>query len=226
MAKAILDVKRSIDGNKPMTFSSQNLCEIDELKNSADIIGELYPILVDYHGKIIDGKHRFAADPKWVKVKLDHIKTKKDRLIARLISNNARRSVPAKEKTEILHRLAQIFTEEGWEPGNIAYKLAKETGMSYRWVLKYLPDKYKDQIQSKRRADAHYASAKKWLTPIPEGILEVKSFANTEFINVLIRKDFYQRLEKKAEKLGAKPDTLIYNALVYVNNVMRIAKNR
>ena len=29
--------------------------------------------------------------------------------------------------------------------GEIAYKIAEETGMSYRWVMKYLPDRVNER---------------------------------------------------------------------------------
>lgn len=32
-------------------------------------VGQLYPVLVDQHGRILDGKHRLRADPRWVKSK-------------------------------------------------------------------------------------------------------------------------------------------------------------
>lgn len=63
-----------------------------ELKFSAERIGQLYPILVDYHGNIIDGEHRFGVDKKWRRMRLEHIRTEKDRLVARIVSNTVRRS--------------------------------------------------------------------------------------------------------------------------------------
>ena len=141
-------------------------------------------------------------------------------MIARLVSNNVRRSITPKEKSDLLDKLGQIFLEKGWSPGNIAYKLTEETGMSYRWVMKYLPKKYKDHYQSARRTVAHHATQGMKLTPIPAGILEVKSYVNTEFVNICVRKDFYNRFVEKAEKLGTKAETLIYNALIQVENII------
>jgi len=94
-----------------------------ELKLSARRIGQLHPILVDYHGNIIDGEHRFSADQNWKRVRLNHIRTEKDRLVARIISNNCRRSVSANEKMRLLYNLGEILLDEGVEPGRIAYKI-------------------------------------------------------------------------------------------------------
>jgi hypothetical protein len=109
-------------------------------------VGRLYPVLLDKHGNVIDGEHRLAADPNWPKMRLDHIESEEDRLIARLISNVCRRNVSAAEKSEILQRLGEIYVKEGVKPGTVlARKISKETGMSYRWVMKYLPDNFKER---------------------------------------------------------------------------------
>jgi len=48
-----------------------------ELKSYAERIGQLYPILVDYFGNIIDGEHRFGVDEKWRRVRLEHIEPRR-----------------------------------------------------------------------------------------------------------------------------------------------------
>ena len=110
--------------------------------------GRLYPVLLDRHGNVIDGMHRLVADEKWPKITLENVETEEHRLIARLVSNICRRHVPAKEKKEMLERLGEIYQKEGVKPGEIAHKIAEETGMSYTWVMKYLPEKFKDDVKS------------------------------------------------------------------------------
>ncbi|PIU60071.1 hypothetical protein COS86_00940 [Candidatus Bathyarchaeota archaeon CG07_land_8_20_14_0_80_47_9] len=127
---------------------------IPELKSSSRRVGQLYPILLDYYGNIIDGEHRYSVDEGWRTMRLEHIRTEKDRLIARIISNTVRRSVPSREKTMLLARLGEVYLNEGVEPGRIVYKIAEETGMSYTWVMKYLPEKFKDYTQSERATSA------------------------------------------------------------------------
>jgi len=75
------------------------------------------------------------------------VETEEQRLLARLISNVCRRHVSAEEKTEVLGRLGEIYLKEGVEPEKIAKEIMDKTGMSYRWVMKYLPDKYKERPQ-------------------------------------------------------------------------------
>ena len=62
---------------------------------------------------MIDGQHRLAADAAWPKVRLDYVCSEKERLLARLVGNVCRRTVPPNEKKEIVARLARICLEEG-----------------------------------------------------------------------------------------------------------------
>ena len=103
-------------------------------------------MLLDKHGNVVDGKHRLAADANWPKTRLEHVETEEDRLIARLISNVCRRNVSATEKSEILQELGEIYVKAGVKPGTeLARKISEETGMSYRWMMKYLPDNSKER---------------------------------------------------------------------------------
>jgi len=127
---------------------------VSDLKASSERVGRLYPVLLDRNGNVIDGQHRLTADENWPKIRLENVETEEQRLLARLISNVCRRHVPAEEKTELLGRLGEIYLKEGVEPGKIAYKIAEKTGMSHRWVVKYLPNKFKDNLQSEKRTSS------------------------------------------------------------------------
>ena len=190
---------------------------IAELRSSSERVGKLYPILVDYHGNIIDGEHRYGADEGWRTIRLDHIRTEKDRLIARIISNVCRRSVPRREKTEILERLGEIYLSEGVEPGKISQKIMEETGMSYTWVMKYLPEKFKDCVQSERAGAAtrRVAGIGELVGP-PEDVLTIKTYGNTDFVSIVVKKPLYEQLEEKAKKLETTPDKLIYSAILLI----------
>jgi len=188
-----------------------------ELKSSSKRVGQLYPILVDYYGNIIDGKHRFSADKKWKTIRLENIKTEKDRLIVRIISNTLRRTVSNNEKRKLLAGLGEIYFSQGIEPGKIAYEIAEQTGMSYQWVMKYLPDRFKDHLQSERAKPAlrRRAETSKLLNP-PGEALSIRAYANTEFVNIMLKKPLYEKLEEKAKKLETTPDKLIYNAILLI----------
>jgi len=188
-----------------------------ELKSSSERVGQLYPILVDYYGNIIDGEHRFGVDEKWRRVRLEHIKTERDRIVARIVSNTVRRSVSSKEKEELLGRLGEIHFREGIEPGKIAYEISEETGMSYQWVMKYLPYRYKDYLQSDRAKPAlrHRARISELLDP-PKDALNIRTYANTDFVNIIVKKNLYEKLEEKAKELETTLDKLIYNAILLI----------
>ena len=46
---------------------------VQEIRDSLPEVGQIYPILVDQEGRILDGKHRYAANPEWKRhtVKVD-----------------------------------------------------------------------------------------------------------------------------------------------------------
>jgi len=45
-------------------------------------------------------------------------------------------------------------------------------------------------------------------------ILTIKNYTNTEFVNTVLEKRFYMKVEKIAEELGTKPDIIINNMLL------------
>ena len=153
------------------------------------------------------------------------LETEEQRLIARLVSNVCRRNVPAKEKREMLGRLGEIYLNEGVEPGKIAYKITEKTGMSYQWVTKYLPDKFKDPPQSERAKSALRRRAGEperrarfsfEFEEPPKGVVAIKAYGNTNFVNIILEKQFYEQLEETAKRLQTTPDKLIYNAICLI----------
>ena len=203
-----------------------------DLKLSCDHVGPLYPVLFDKHGNVIDGKHRLAVNKNWPKVTLDHVDTKKKTLLARLASNVCRRTVSDSEKTRMLTELGEIHLLEGLAPGKIAQEIAEETGMSYRWVMKYLPDNlkerpglggpsrslelyknklnlYKSKVALPATASAAFLSLK------PERqVLMIKDYTNTNFVHIMLERKFYTKIENVAENLGTPPDTIINNVFL------------
>ena len=189
--------------------------ENQEIKDSFKKIGPLYPVLVDYNDKIIDGEHRNSIDDKWPRFKLENIKSEKERLIVRVISNNQRRKVPISEKSLLLSHLAKIYVGEGIEKGYLGYEIAEATGMSYQWVMKYLPEQFKDNLQSDRAKSApHHGAMKYKLREPPKGAITVLSYKNTEFVNIVVEKSIYKKIAQKAIEWEVTPDKIIYNALL------------
>ncbi len=211
---------------------NRDKCEIEDLRFSAKRVGRLYPVLLDKEGNIIDGNHRISADGNWPAISLPQVKTEKDRLLARLISNVCRRSVSSGEKKEILGRLGEIYVEEGVHLGKIASKIADETGMSYRWAMKYLPDKYKerpglggpakmsefDMTEEKNKKHHHLAQFSNidfsfLLLDTNQKTAIVRKYINTEFVNITLQKQFFLKIEKIANRFNVLPEVIINNAL-------------
>jgi len=208
-----------------------------DLELSCRYVGKLYPVLVDKHGNVIDGNHRLAADKDWPKLRLEHISSRKELALARLISNVCRRSVSDIEKTQMLSELGEIHMKEGVSPGQIAHLIAAETGMSYRWVMKYLPDELKErpgvggprpsvdirerEEESDKGRVAHRATAMNAFLPatIPK-ILEVKDYTNTSFVNIVMDRDYYSKIERMASEIGATPEAIINVAFVSILKMM------
>jgi hypothetical protein len=191
---------------------------IGNIISSTKKVGTLYPILEDYYGNIIDGQHRIKANNEWPRMRLKQIKTEKDMIIARLISNTCRRSISAKEKTNMLSLLGEILLKEGILPGELSKKITEEIGMSYEWVLKYLPEKYKDSMQSMRASSAVYCKAGmtkilRLSEPPKEKLIEIGNYTNSNFVLLTIRKPLFEKIKKISDLLCIKPDILLQNAI-------------
>ena len=206
---------------------------ISELRSTSTRVGKFYPVLLDRYGNVIDGAHRLAADKSWPKIKLNYVTSEKERLIARLIGNVCRRKVSAKEKREILQRLGEIYLSEGVKCGSeIAYKISNDTGMSYRWVMKYLPDKFKERpgIGGPRSCVSAKLDEKLCLSKVArratlqwnvlmekpeEKVLRIIRYTNTNFVQILLDKHFHREIEKAAESLGITSDQFVNNLLIW-----------
>jgi len=210
--------------------------EISDLRLSSKTVGKLYPVLLDRDGNVIDGKHRLAADESWPKIKLEHVGCERERLLARLISNVCRRTVSSSEKSDTLARLGRIYLEAGERPGRLAYRIAQETGMSYRWVMKYLPDdlkarpglggpallKSQNLYKCKRESNVCKVARSATidfdeLVSKPEGKkLIIRAYTNANFVNLALEKKMYQDFERVAESLGSTAETIICNAMILI----------
>lgn len=210
----------------------ENESDVSDLKRSSQRVGRLYPILLDNDGNVIDGLHRLAADATWPKIRLDHVCSEKERLLARLISNVCRRTVSSGEKREMVERLGRICLDEGEKVGKLAHVLAEMTGMSYRWVMKYLPDKYKQKpglggpskgfqldksaLNLDRYQVAHPSTRTNGglLSDSTERCLSIRSYRNASFVSLLLEKHFYDKLVKISGTFGVSPEIVINNAII------------
>lgn len=110
--------------------------EAEYLKPTFEKLGELIPVFRSPDGEVIDGKHRLQVNPEWHSHTIETLTDPAKKAMARLVVNVVRRKVPAEEKTELLGQIAKLT---GWTPQQIADAI----GMSYTWVIKYLPEEFK-----------------------------------------------------------------------------------
>lgn len=189
---------------------------VERLKSSTMKVGKLYPVLEDFHGNVIDGKHRLEADGNWPRMRLENVKTEKERIVARLISNACRRSVTAQEKTEMLDKLGEILHEERVQPGEISKMVAEETGMSYTWVMKYLSEKFRDEKKAPhvtRRVTSKMTRLLELSKPPNEEFVEMSKYANTQHTIYTIKRSLQEKVERVAEMLKTTPEILLQNII-------------
>ena len=197
---------------------------ISDIRRSASVVGRLYPVLVDKHGKIIDGAHRLKADPNWFKVEVPSVESEEHRLLARLISNVCRRNVPPEEKTQMLDDLGQVYFEQGILHQQLVKTIVQNTGMSYRWVMKYASSSLKirpglggpksQEITYKNEVACRATSEDQLLSEPTERIANSTNYSNTNFATILVEKQFYFKLKEAARELGVNIDVIINNALL------------
>ena len=117
----------------------------EHLERSEELIGQLYPVLVDSEtGEILDGLERTTVDPNWrtesVVVPGD---TEEEKTLARLrIKHHANWARKTIKRQDVLTEIAEKTGWRGLKP------FAEFLGVSKKTISKYLPQKYKKQIQN------------------------------------------------------------------------------
>ncbi|MCJ7424756.1 hypothetical protein MUP01_10890 [Candidatus Bathyarchaeota archaeon] len=113
-------------------------------------LGQLVPCLEDAEGRIFDGVHRKAIDPKAWTVKLDKVKTPVDRALARMTVNFCRRHyTPEEMKNDIGLLIGSGLTME---------QIIESTGISESTIYKYKPQELKNQVRVEAGKEAHRIS--------------------------------------------------------------------
>jgi len=122
-----------------------------DLKKS-EKIGQLYPVLVDAKGNVIDGFHRLEADPNWRREKIAEIDTEENLLTARCVANWHRRQVSREEKQKWINGLAKIYKKQGLKisvggehKNEIVEKIVEVTGLHVTTLREYLSSEFKQE---------------------------------------------------------------------------------
>jgi len=121
---------------------------INRIKKLREKVGEVYPVIVDKEGKIIDGWHRLEASPNWTRKVVEPKNRYEEALI--WFAAHERRQVEKKEIQVKFITMAEELLKQGVDKGQIATKIAEDTGYTLQYVLSHLPPKYK--LKEKRAA--------------------------------------------------------------------------
>jgi len=118
---------------------------IARIKTLRDKIGEIYPVLETKEGKIIDGWHRLQAHPNWKRRVIEPSSAYDEALI--WFAAHERRRISRKEIKVRLITMAEELIKQGFDRGEIATKIAEDTGYTLQHVLSLLPAKYKHKVK-------------------------------------------------------------------------------
>ena len=114
-----------------------------DLRESKKSVRELYPVLRNAHGNVIDGFHRLRVDPSWRTETLEHIRSPTQLVLARIIANTHRRSVSREEREGQINELAKCLLDEGVAKEDLVSSLVELTTFSDRYIRELLSDDYK-----------------------------------------------------------------------------------
>jgi hypothetical protein len=105
---------------------------------SRESLGELYPVLVDAHGNVIDGNHRLGENPNWHEEVRPQIDTPDKLALAQIACNDCRRIVSPAERKQRIEFLAK-------DCNYTAQMIHKGSGLSLTTIYKYMPQELKNQ---------------------------------------------------------------------------------
>jgi len=134
---------------------------IETLKKSKEILGELYPVIIDEEtGEPISGRHRKQAGwefiEKFPKEKKEEIAKKLNipvevvPLILR-IHTNVQRNISKVERKQEVNQLAEFLLKNGVPKGLLVKRLQELLPFSQQYILQLLSDEYKLEEQQKRK---------------------------------------------------------------------------
>ena len=108
---------------------------VEKLRRSAKRYGAAYPVLIDAHGKLIDGSHRLEASKKWPKIKADWIKDDYDLLAFRAQIHHIRREIAENERADGFKTMAKILEKRGLKTKKEqAERIAEDTDFSASYI--------------------------------------------------------------------------------------------
>jgi len=118
-----------------MPPESEGTMRLEDLKASESDIGQIFPVIKDQFGNILDGFHRKRVNPNW-KETIIEVTDPLQALRIRIHANVLRRDLPWKEKHEWIQKARKILNPS--HPEEVTVRELKEPlGMSIGWISKY-----------------------------------------------------------------------------------------
>jgi len=214
---------------------------IEAIKKSHSRFGQLYPVLLDKNGRIIDGDHRNLAIKKAKTFTLDQIVKKEDRLAVRLIANHARKGNNKSTWTLDLTEYAKVLKNKGFVA--IGREISKITGLPYRTIMRYLPQEFKDKAQSRRASHSRLPSGIPEISPVTPVVsvtekikefkeintknlpkIELKQFRNQTWKAIILKDKFFKDYISACNEASVDPIETLQVALKDLINKLRKAK--
>jgi len=124
--------------------------ELEELKTSEKKIGQIYPVVKDAKGNILDGFHRKRVDPNWKEVVLP-IEDELEALRVRVHLNDLRRDVPRSEKEEWVRIARKLLQDRDFKGSQ--REVAEALGLSQQWVSKYDGNPIQENVKVPHRSN-------------------------------------------------------------------------
>lgn len=122
---------------------------IEQLKKSRTIVGEHSPVLIDFDGEVLSGRHRKEAS--WEKTETIDSRVVAEKLSVPIIVAkevirmhfNLQRKPSREETQESLLKIAMELEDKGVPKEAVASEVVKLVPYTERWVLELLPQEYK-----------------------------------------------------------------------------------
>jgi len=165
---------------------------IDRLRRSAKDAGELYPVLIDENGEILDGRSRLKANPNWHKKELSGL----DKIVKLKVKHHANWHRREINRQKVLTEIAE---ETGWRGLN---PFAVFLDVSEQTISKYLPQKYKDTTKSNARKNSVKPSLTKKLEKASTILAETKKAVEKANYAEEKKQEITDRLKSTEETLS------------------------
>lgn len=130
--------------------------QLEDLKESEKSIGQIYPVLMNSQGEIIDGRHRKRVKPDWKELQLP-VNPGIDTLRLRVHLNMMRRDIERDEKSQWISETRTLLQFQGKK--GTQKEIAEALGVKRTWVEKYNPT---PQVRKKNDTACHFYGYNVW----------------------------------------------------------------